>query len=352
MPSITAEEPDTGAAAHHRRAHAMDTAPPAVGATGARGILLPVAIVLVIGSIFVSVYLAAFHAPTPHRLPVAVVGSEQTLSRVEQGLDKGQSGGFTVRGYPSEAEARTALADRQVYAAYIAGGATPELLYAGANGSGVTATLTGAFGAVAAAEGQHLAPRDAVPAAAGDSRGLSVFYAAFGVVLAGFLYGTMTYQIAPRLEYRLRMLSLGTFGVLGGVVVALVAGRGFSAIPGPFLGVAGVVGLMAAAAGAATMTLLRLFGPAGVTLATITLLILGNASGGGVLPAAFLPSWLHPLHSILPVGVGVRAIQGISYFNSDGLSAGVTVLAAWTVACAIVLYVRDVWSVRLLSRTA
>jgi hypothetical protein len=403
MATATTEEPEIQPA-RRRRAHAVDSARTVRGAAGMKGVLLPVLIVLGIGTTFVSVYLAAFHAPVPHHLPVAVVGDERTLAGVERGLQHAQPAGFTVRGYASEAEARSALGSRQVYAAYIApgasgngsndasgavagasgavargsgatdraagrgpgaggpatstghpaagaGGSGPQLLYAGANGSGVTATVTGAFGSVAAAEGQRLTTRDAVPASSGDSRGLSVFYAAFGVVLAGFLYGTMTYQLAPRLEYRLRMLSLGLFGVLGGVVLALVAGHAFGAVPGSFAAVAGVVALMATAAGAATMVLLRLFGPAGLTLSTVMLLILGNASGGGVLPAPYLPGWLHPLHAILPVGVGVRAIQGVSYFRSDGLTAGLTVLAVWTLACALVLYVRDVWSVRLLART-
>ncbi|WP_329459749.1 ABC transporter permease [Streptomyces sp. NBC_01497] len=398
MSTATSEEPETQSA-HRHRAHAMDSATTVRGAAGMKGVLLPVLIVLGIGSIFVSVYLAAFHAPAPHHLPVAVVGDERTLAGVERGLEHGQPGGFTVRGYASESEARTALHDRQVYAAYIAPGAgsassaagsgpsgakagtsantsatttvaavanpapsagrsatggpgtAPELLYAGANGSGVTATVTGAFGAVATAQGQQLTAHDVVPASTGDSRGLSVFYAAFGVVLAGFLYGTMTYQLAPRLEYRLRMLSLGLFGALGGLVVSLIGGHAFGAVPGPFLEVAVVVALMATAAGGATMALMRLFGPAGVMLSTIMLLIFGNATCGGVLPAPYLPDWLHPLHAILPVGAGVRAIQGVSYFRSDGLATGLIVLGLWTLVCTGVLYVRDVWSVRLLART-
>lgn len=56
-PPTTSAEPRH--APHH---HAMDSAPAPQGATGMKGVLLPVAIVLVIGSIFVSVFLAAFHA--------------------------------------------------------------------------------------------------------------------------------------------------------------------------------------------------------------------------------------------------------------------------------------------------
>ena len=341
----TEPRPDTHRPQH--RAHVLDVADTGPGATGARGVLMPVLVVLMIGTVFVSVYLAAFHAPKPHRLPVAVVGSSQTLARVEAGLNAGSPGGFAVQGYADAADVRQALAHRTVYAGYIADGGSARLLYAGANGSGVTATVTGAFDAVAKAGGQQVSAQDVLPASSGDTRGLSVFYAGFGVVLAAFLFGSLTYQAAPRLEYRWRMFSLALFGVLGGCMVALVGGQVFHAIPGPFVGVAGLSALMAIAAGGATMALMRLCGAAGSSLASVLLLILGNATSGGILPSAYLPALLAPLHEILPVGVGVQSIQGLAYFRHDGLVLGVTVLTTWIVVCAVVLYLKDVWSVRV-----
>lgn len=57
--------PTTSVEPHHTpHHHALDTAPAPQGATGLKGVLLPVGIVLIIGSIFVSVFLAAFHAPS------------------------------------------------------------------------------------------------------------------------------------------------------------------------------------------------------------------------------------------------------------------------------------------------
>ncbi|MET7451910.1 ABC transporter permease [Streptomyces sp. NPDC005574] len=332
--------PSTSAAPRH---HAMDSAPQPPGATGLKGVLLPVAIVLVIGSIFVSVFLAAFHAPRPHDLPVAVVGTTRQAEQVSAGLESGLPGGFEVKRYAGVGPARRAVEDRRVYAAYVTGsGGSPQLLYAGANGPSVTSTVTGAFSGVADASGERLTVRDVVPAAAGDTRGMSVFYAGFGIVLAGFLFGLMTYQMAPRLEYRWRLASLTAFSVLGGVVVATMAGGlGFSALPGPFLGIAGVIALMAAAIGSATMVFMRLFGRAGMSLAAVVLLTFGNSTSGGTLPTAYLPAWLHPLSEILPVGVGVRAVQGLSHFGNDGLTYGVAVLAAWILVCGAVLYWRD-----------
>ncbi|MHA6763896.1 ABC transporter permease [Streptacidiphilus sp. PAMC 29251] len=352
-------EPQAETHHHHARTrphpHAVDAAPPrSTAAAGAKGVLLPALVVLVIGSIFVSVYLAAFHAPQPHKLPVAVVGTSQTLGEVRSELNAAQPGGFDVRAYPDAAQARDALEHRTVYAAYVATATnsaatatnSAQLLYAGANGTGVTASVTGAFGEIAKAAGHPLTTVDAVPSSSGDTRGLSVFYAAFGVILAGFMFGSTTYQLAPRLEFRLRMLSLLVFGALSGTMVALVAGHAFSALPGPFVAIAAVVGLMAMAAGAATMLMLRLFGPAGISLSAIVLLILGNSSSGGILPADYLPGWLHPLHAILPVGVGVRAIQGVAYFRHDGLASGVTILVAWVVVCAGALFLRDLRTAR------
>ncbi|CAM5627185.1 hypothetical protein ACWD5B_36600 [Streptomyces tanashiensis] len=76
-------------------------------------------------------------------------------------------------------------------------------------------------------------------------------------------------------------------------------------------------------------------------LASVVLPVFGNATSGGTLPTAYLPDWLHPLSEILPVGVGVRALQGLSHFDNDGLATGIAVHTAWTLAAAAALYWRD-----------
>ncbi|MGW1727631.1 ABC transporter permease [Streptomyces sp. NPDC002306] len=321
--------------------HALDVAHPPPRPGTPRAVLLPVAVVLLIGALFVSVYLAAFHAPRPHELRVGTteIGTQQ--EHLRESLARAIPDGFTLETYPDESAARQAVQDRSVYAAYLGRG---RLLYGSANGAAVTATVTNAFSPVAHAEHHGLTVDDVAPAAAGDTRGLSVFYAAFGLVLAGYLFGMTTYQIAPRLQYRWRMASLALFGLIGGLVVTTIAGSaGFGALPGPFLPLAVVVALMGAAVAATTMVLLRLFGSAGVSLASILLLILGNSSSGGIMPAAFLPGWLRPLSEILPVGVGVRAMQGLSRFQDDGLSRALVILPAWVLGAALVLYLKDVF---------
>ncbi|MFJ8059775.1 ABC transporter permease [Streptomyces sp. NPDC096142] len=327
--------------ARHPHKHALDVAHPPPGPGNTRAVLLPVAVVLLVGAVFVSVYLAAFHAPEPHRLRVGTTETGTAQAHLNQDLERVSPGGFAMQTYPDESAARDAVQDRQVYAAYLGDG---RLLYGSANGAAVTATVTTAFGTVAHAERHELAVEDVAPAAAGDTRGLSVFYAAFGLVLAGYLFGMTTYQLAPRLQYRWRMASLALFGIVGGLLIATIAGStGFGALPGPFLPLVAVVSLMGAAVAATTMVLLRLFGSAGVTLASILMLILGNSTSGGIMPSAYLPDWLRPLSGILPVGVGVRAMQGLSRFQDDGLARALVILPVWVLGAILVLYLKDVF---------
>jgi hypothetical protein len=61
------------------------------------------------------------------------------------------------------------------------------------------------------------------------------------------------------------------------------------------------------------------------------------------MPAAYLPAWLRPLSEILPVGVGVRAMQGLSRFQDDGLTRALVILPLWVLGAVAVLYLKDVF---------
>lgn len=311
-------------------------------ASTAVAVLRPVAVVLTIGLIFVTVYLSAFHAPRPHHLPVAAVGTSQQARSLTTSLNHSIPGGFTVTRVTNERQARDAIEHRRVYAALVTDGRTRTLLYAGANGPSVTSLLDTVFVRVA---GGPVTTQDVRPAADGDTHGLAIFYAAFGVVLAGLLFGMFTYQAAPRLTLRARLTSLALFGVAGGGLVVLIA-KAFGAMPGPYAALAAVIVLIAIAAGAASMTMIRLLGRAGVSVSAVVLVILGNSTSGGVLPRDFLPGWLHPLSQVLPVGVGVRAVDGLAYFRDDGLVTGLAVLLGWIAVCVAALYAEDTLSAR------
>lgn len=255
MPVLTAHvTPDRKQSIMTSPPLAPTPAEPSGGGAIARGVLVPVAVGLLIGTLFVSVYLAAFHDPRPHRLPVVVVGSAQAVDAVRQASHQAEDA-LDVRAAATPEQARTAVESHEAFGALVLGPSGPELLVAGANGPSVTAALQSAF-APAAQAGRPLAVTDVTPLVKGDSRGLSVFYAAFGVVLAGFLSGLTSMQAGAALHTGPRLISAVVFSALIGLATAALTSA-FDALPAPFLVIASVVGLLGLAVGTVTATLLR-----------------------------------------------------------------------------------------------
>lgn len=328
----------------------VDSLPePRRGPSPKRSVFIPATVALAIGTIFVTIFLAAFHAPEPHGLGIGIVTDGQTET-TEKEISESADGTFSFALYATLEDARSAVENREVLGAFGTTDGTADLLYAGANGPAVTGTLQSIFGPVAKLSGTQLVMTDVAPSSAGDTRGLSIFYAGFGIVLAGYLFGLVSYQMAPRLLFRLRVLSVAAFSIIGGAVTTAIAGSvGFNALPGNLAAIGGISMLLAAAVSCATLLLMRVGGPLGTVLASAILLILGNASGGGTLPIAFLPEWLQPLSHVLPVGIGIRALQGVSYFNYDGFGLGLSLLAVWAVGSLSMVYIMDRLSVRSMS---
>src|SRR5262249_34619337 len=172
--------PDVGRPRHRAR---TDAAPVRPGLTGPKAVLAPVVTVLTIGLVFVSVFLAAFHTPKAHRLPIAVAASDRSAALFDVRLQRMAPDAFQVERYQDESAARSAVEHRAAYAAYLDITGSPRLVYAGANGLAVTAMVTPLGHAVMPGSGK-IKVQDILPLSQGDSRGLSTFYASFGLVLA------------------------------------------------------------------------------------------------------------------------------------------------------------------------
>ncbi|MGY1830670.1 hypothetical protein ACI8AA_09615 [Geodermatophilus sp. SYSU D01180] len=302
---------------------------------GLRGIVLPAAVAVAIGTLLVAVYLAAFPTAAPHDLPVGIAGPAAEVDAVRQAVAEARPGAVRFIGLPGPGAAERAVTSGDVYAALVLGPPGPALLVAGAHGRAVTQDLTEVLvPAVSARAGAPPAVTDLAPPAAGDQRGRAIDHLAFGVVLGGFLFGITSYQVAPRQGLGLRLLSAVLFAAVAGLAGALLAGPVFAALPAGSWPVAGLVGLLALACGCAAALALRLLGGAGTFVATAVLLTVGAATSTGSFPAEYLPGWLEPLASVLPPGVAVRALRGLAYLDGDGVARAVWVLGLW---CAVPL---------------
>src|SRR3984957_21162864 len=78
-------------------------------------------------AIFVALAVGAYHAPRPHDLPVGIVGSAAATGGIEHALDGALPGAISWRDYPSAADARTGIMQREVDGALVASGSRLRL---------------------------------------------------------------------------------------------------------------------------------------------------------------------------------------------------------------------------------
>jgi hypothetical protein len=299
---------------------------------------VPIALVtanLAFASLFMTLALSAFHQPAPHDLKVGVVGSPPVTRGLQRTLDVAAPGGFDLREYRTEAQARAGIGDRRLDGALVTARAGSRLLVADAGGSGAARALTGAFSAVAAKTGQRLAVLDVVPPVNGDSQGLSSFFVIVCVLFPSLATGVA----AAHLLRHLRPIPRIAVPVIAAVAIGLAAAGiadGISGL-GNYLPIAGIVALFSLAISLPTAALGEIKPPL-VVLAVLLFLILGlPVSGGPGGLAQFGPSLFRSLDSALPLGVAADAVRNTVYFGAHDTGGYLLVLGAWAVAGVLAL---------------
>lgn len=281
-------------------------------------------------AIFVTLVLSAFHAPSPHAIPVGIVAPATVTGQVEDALDASVQGGFDLRVYPSEARARTGIAHRDVDGALIASGRQLRLLVAQADGTGPAQALTKVFDAIAAKSGRPLTVTDVAPPLADDSEALSPFFIILGVLIPSLAAGSASALVFRRARPAWCVAAPAVAAVAIGLVAAGIA-DGVSGL-GHYAVIAAIVALFSLAVAAPMAALGRIWPPL-VSLALLVFLVFGIPSSGGPANLApFGPAFLRPLHPALPLGAAADAVRGAVYFDGYGTAGPVWVLAVWAIA--------------------
>jgi hypothetical protein len=281
-------------------------------------------------AIFVTVTLSAFHQPTPHDLPVGIVGSAAATAQIEHGLDTAAPGSFQFRSYPSGASATAGIAQRAVDGALVAAPAGLHLLVTEAGGTAPVQALTGAFSALAARSGRQLTVTDVVPPRASDTQALSSWFLVLSVLIPSLAAGSasaLAFRRAPRAwSVAAPLAAAVASGLVGAAIADGIAGLG------NYAAIAGIVALLSLAVAAPTALLARIRPPL-AALAVLAFIVFGiPASGGPANLASFTPGFLRALYPVLPLGVAASAIRNVVYFGGHATSGYIWTLAAWALA--------------------
>lgn len=299
--------------------------------------------VLLLQFAFILSYLGAFHAPTPHRIPVAVVAPAQVAGQVVERLNNLTGDPVAASAATDENAARAALRIGDISGVYVLdpAGTQDRLLVASGGGTAVSAALEQIFTKVTAVQQRTVTVDDVIPLFSGDGRGLTGFYLVVGWVVGGYLFASML-GIAkgsrpatfPRSLWRLG--ATVPYALASGFGGAVVAEPILHAMNGHFWSIAGIGTLVTLSAATVTIALQILFGVIGIGLTVVIFVILGNPSAGGAYQPSVLPPFWRAISGWLPNGAGTDAIRRIVYFGGHGIMHSIVVLVCWIVGGVVV----------------
>lgn len=303
----------------------------------ARSLVIAAAVVIA-QALLVPLFAAPATHLAPRDLPVVVAGPAPAARSFAAQLDAARPGAFDVAEVPDAATADEALRDREAYAAFVLGPDGPVLHTASA-ASPTVATLL-AQAAATLGGGRQVPVVDVVPTDPDDPRGAGFASGFLPLAMTSLLAGILlTLLVRTRLA---RLVGLGTFAVLAGVVGAAVLRYWLGVLPGHYLAAAAAVGLFALAAGATVAGLTAVLGLPGVGLGTLLVFLVGNPLSAVSAAPELLPQPWGAVGQWLPVGAGGTLLRSTAYFDGAGGGQALWILAGYAlVGLALVIVGRS-----------
>jgi hypothetical protein len=296
--------------------------------------LIPVLAGLFMGIAFMASNVLALRDPRPHDVPVAVRGAP--AARLQAALDRRDPGGYEVSEVP---DVTGEVRRRQAYGGLDA--SRGVVVVAGANGYQATTAMAQTLTAAASDLGfKQAGIVDAVALQSGDPKGLSLAQIVLGTIIGGFMMGVLTAQLALGEALWRRIAAYLGFGVAFGLLGAVVLDTVLGALTGHFFVLWACIGVTALAISTSVGALARLFGQAGIPIAALVFLIIGNPSAAAAAPTAFLPGFYRTVGPWLPPNADTNTLLGSTYFDAT-LVRPLLVLAAWIVVPSAILIALD-----------
>jgi Carboxypeptidase regulatory-like domain len=284
---------------------------------------------------FALILLASFPAPTPHDIPVQIVGTTSQTHEIRDALDHVRDGGFVVNQAASMSSARADVASNTIAAAYTPGEAHSEVIVAsGASGSRAN-YLTAVFDKVASASGAPAPTRvDVAPLESGDPNGVGLMFIGLPLLLVGLIASIVLAQFGAW-PMRSKLITIALVGAFA-TVFTYFAATAMSVIPNDeWLLLYGF--LLTQAIGwittGAAYFVRQFFLPVAMTF----VLILGIPSAGATVNGDMLPGFVRWLNTFMPLAQFVDAARASMYLHNNGLFAPVVVSVAWAMGGAALI---------------
>ncbi len=273
----------------------------------------------------------AIKSPSPHDIPVGLVGPPPATQQLATAFATNAPGAFHFTSYGTETDARAAIDARDIDGALVLGSGGPHLIIAGAAGDGATGVITGAFTNVFQSQGQTIAVETVHPFAPGDPHGLILFFVILAVLVSTLIAQALE-GLRRGVSFAARLALVVVFAIVAAPVAMGVATWIAGDYGSGFWTATALVALGSAAIGAVVAGAAALLGRPGVALAALVAVLIDLVCSGGPIGSQLLPDAYRWLAPGMPAGQLFSGIRGALYFENAGISTPVTVLSLWLAA--------------------
>ncbi|HET9171574.1 MAG TPA: ABC transporter permease [Actinospica sp.] len=271
----------------------------------------------------------------PRDLPLGVVGSSPAGASLALALEQAEPGAFTVTLYGSDAAARAAIENREVYGALEPAGGRLTVLTASAAGPTVAQLIVQVGDGIAAKSAAHgkpltVAVADVVPSSPNDPRGVVLSSALLPMTICSTIIASaIAILVGIRPAWR-QVLTLAIVCALTGLSAYLVAQGCLGALPGRHLETWAALALAMFSMSATIAGFIALFGPRGMGIGAVLLVFLGNPFSGVTSAPELLPGTAAEIGRLLPPGAGASLLRDTAYFHGHGPAEHLVVLIGWS----------------------
>jgi hypothetical protein len=290
--------------------------------------------------LFAGAYTYAMGNPTPHRVPIAVVGDVEPLRRAA--FIKGMTGEVETsvdqHPYRSYDEALRAVEEQQVYAILRLSQNVVQFDVVGAAGASVADLLSRAAPKAAARIGLPVTVRDLKPLQHADPHGLAIFYISLAANVVGFIGAVQLNTNASGLEPLERIAFIIAYALLGGFSIAAVVDWLLGALDLPFVESWLILALTMYTSGMVFTMFNTFLGRWAMLPTWLLMVILGNSFSGGAVSTPLLPEPLGSIGRWLPPGASVNAQHTAVYFYRHQHPLPFLMLGAWAAVSTAVFW--------------
>ncbi|MDF2441887.1 MAG: hypothetical protein JWR01_90 [Subtercola sp.] len=279
-------------------------------------------------------YLAAFHAPHPHDVPVGIVGASQQF---QAELDRTVPGEVMAESFATVDDARAAVLAGRVAVAFDP--ATSTIFKASAHQYQVSALLPVIV--TPALQAQNITPTtvDLAPLPAYDEYGTVSLYLMLAWCIGGYMVAMFIGLMGAPLRHRSRMAVI----VVGGAVISLItnvlAGPVIGAVDGHFLPLFLIARGWIVAVGLAVNGLSYFAGRFIAVPAMIIFVFLSMPSSGAAYPSWFMPEPFAWLNNVV-VGSGItEMLKRELYGVGPGFMRGFIMMGSYAAVGLVLMFV-------------